>query len=80
MGSEYLRNNNLCLQNIFLNEIKHLLLSSQAMKQRDEDLAREIEGLKNKISEIEQLARGKGLGSIFNLRHTHEIKDKQEKS
>ncbi|XP_052179206.1 uncharacterized protein LOC127792647 [Diospyros lotus] len=42
----------------------------QAMKQRDEDLAREVELLKHKISELEQLAKGRGLGSIFNFKHT----------
>ncbi|OMP10221.1 Optic atrophy 3-like protein [Corchorus olitorius] len=43
----------------------------QAMKQRDEDLAREVELLKQKVEEIEQLARGRGLVGLFNFRHAH---------
>lgn len=45
------------------------------MKQRDDDLAREIEILKQKISEVEQLAKGRGLTGIFNLRHAHGADD-----
>ncbi|GMN53904.1 hypothetical protein TIFTF001_023036 [Ficus carica] len=43
----------------------------QAMKQRDEDLAREIELLKQKIEEIEQVAKGRGLSGILHFRHAH---------
>lgn len=41
----------------------------EAMKQRDEEIAREVDVLKNKIAEIEQLAKGRGLGGIFNFKH-----------
>ena len=41
------------------------------MKQRDEDLAREIELLKQKIEEIEQVAKGRGLSGILHFRHAH---------
>lgn len=44
--------------------------------QREEDLEKEVEQLKQKLNEIEQLARGKGLPGIFNLKpnnfQTHE--------
>ncbi|XAR72578.1 hypothetical protein NMG60_11019265 [Bertholletia excelsa] len=43
----------------------------QAMKQRDEDLAREIELLKHKIGELEQHAKGRGLSGMFNFKHAH---------
>ncbi|KAJ0054088.1 hypothetical protein Pint_02355 [Pistacia integerrima] len=33
----------------------------EAMKQRDEDLAREIELLKQKLAELEELSKGRGL-------------------
>ncbi|KAJ8763775.1 hypothetical protein K2173_003557 [Erythroxylum novogranatense] len=42
-----------------------------AMKQKDEDLGKEIELLKQKIEEIEQLAKGRGLPVLFNFRHGH---------
>ncbi|GAV75963.1 OPA3 domain-containing protein [Cephalotus follicularis] len=41
----------------------------QVMKQRDEELAREVEILKYKLEELEQLARGQGLAGIINFRH-----------
>ncbi|XVF66760.1 hypothetical protein PTKIN_Ptkin10aG0063600 [Pterospermum kingtungense] len=43
----------------------------EAMKQRDEDLAREVELLKQKIEELEQLARGQGFVGLFNFKHGH---------
>lgn len=43
----------------------------QAMKQRDEDLAREIELLKQKLEELEHLARARGLTGLFEFRHAH---------
>ncbi|KAK3043353.1 hypothetical protein RJ639_002655 [Escallonia herrerae] len=43
----------------------------EAMKQRDEDLAREIELLKQKYAELEQLAKGRGLSGIFKIRNAH---------
>lgn len=39
------------------------------MRQRDEDLAKEVELLRQKLTEIEQIARGRGLAGVFNLRH-----------
>ncbi|KAL7219314.1 hypothetical protein ACSBR2_012397 [Camellia fascicularis] len=51
----------------------------QAMKQRDEDLAREAEILKQKIAEVEQLAKGQGLGGMFNFRHAHSAGDGHSK-
>lgn len=41
------------------------------MKQRDEDLAREIELLKHRLEEVELLAKGRGFPSIFHFKHTH---------
>ncbi|KAG1334971.1 OPA3-like protein [Cocos nucifera] len=47
----------------------------EAMKQREEDLARELELLKQKLNEIEQLAKGRGLSGIFNFRHGHALEE-----
>lgn len=52
----------------------------EAMKQRDEDLAREVELLKHKLQEIEQLAKGRGLGGIFQLKHSAAEEVKAAKS
>lgn len=41
----------------------------EGMRQRDEDLAKEVELLRQKLAEIEQIARGRGLAGVFNLRH-----------
>ncbi|KAF8409172.1 hypothetical protein HHK36_005246 [Tetracentron sinense] len=46
-----------------------------AMKQRDDDLAREVELLKHKLEELEHLAKGRGLSGIFNFRHAHATED-----
>ncbi|KAI5657210.1 hypothetical protein M9H77_26003 [Catharanthus roseus] len=43
----------------------------EAMRQRDEELAREVELLKSKLQEIEQLAQKRGLAGVFNFRHAH---------
>ncbi|KAJ0971150.1 hypothetical protein J5N97_019109 [Dioscorea zingiberensis] len=40
----------------------------QVLKQKEEDLVREVEELKQKIHEIETLARGRGLTGIFNFK------------
>nr|XP_043624764.1 OPA3-like protein [Erigeron canadensis] len=37
----------------------------EALRQRDEDLAREVEMLKCKITEIEQVTKGRGLGNFL---------------
>ncbi|XP_010260369.1 PREDICTED: OPA3-like protein [Nelumbo nucifera] len=47
----------------------------EAMKQRDEELAKEIEHLKHTLEEIEQLAKGRGLSGILNFRHFHAAED-----
>lgn len=47
----------------------------QAMRQRDEDLAREVELLKSKLQEIEELARKRGLAGVFNFRHGHHTEE-----
>ncbi|KAK8955016.1 hypothetical protein KSP39_PZI001855 [Platanthera zijinensis] len=41
----------------------------EAIKQREEDLAKELELLKQKLNEIEQSARKRGLPTILNFRH-----------
>ncbi|THG12864.1 hypothetical protein TEA_028472 [Camellia sinensis var. sinensis] len=40
----------------------------KGMRQKDEELAKEIELLKKKLQELEQLARGQGLAGVFNIR------------
>lgn len=49
------------------------------MKQTDENLAREVEQLKQKIEEIEQLARGRGIVGFFNFKHAHGTEDGKAK-
>lgn len=39
------------------------------MRQRDEDLAKEVELLQHKLEELEQLAKNRGLTGIFKLKH-----------
>ncbi|KAI3719750.1 hypothetical protein L6452_20654 [Arctium lappa] len=51
----------------------------EALRQRDDDLAREIEMLKYKINEIERVAKGQGLGTLFNFRKPHSVEDEQSK-
>ncbi|KAL3821439.1 hypothetical protein ACJIZ3_007344 [Penstemon smallii] len=41
----------------------------EVLKQRDEELAIEIEHLKNKLVEMERLNKERGFGSVFNFRH-----------
>ncbi|KAL2244413.1 OPA3-like protein [Sesamum indicum] len=43
----------------------------EGMRQRDEELAKEVELLKQKLAEIEHIARGRGLAGVFNFRHSH---------
>lgn len=40
----------------------------EVMRQRDEDLAKELESLKQKLQELEQLAKGKGLAGVFKFK------------
>ncbi|CAI9754904.1 unnamed protein product [Fraxinus pennsylvanica] len=48
----------------------------EAMKQRDEDLAREVELLKHRIATLEQVAKDQGIGGIFNFKRAHNTEDK----
>ncbi|KAF5191999.1 Optic atrophy 3 protein (OPA3) [Thalictrum thalictroides] len=41
----------------------------EAIRQNNEDLARELEHLKQKLQELEQLAKGKGLSGLFSFRN-----------
>ncbi|XP_022864916.1 uncharacterized protein LOC111384816 [Olea europaea var. sylvestris] len=43
----------------------------EGMRQRDEELLKEVELLKQKLEELEQLARGRGLSGVFNFRHAN---------
>ncbi|XP_038986127.1 uncharacterized protein LOC103701692 [Phoenix dactylifera] len=47
----------------------------EAMKQREEDLTREVELLKQKLNETEHLAEGRGLSGILNFRHGHALEE-----
>lgn len=47
----------------------------EALRQREEDLGREVEQLKQKLNEIEHLARGRGLSGILNFRHGHALEE-----
>lgn len=49
----------------------------QVIKDGNENLAREVELLKQKLEELEELARGRGLAGILNFRHTHASEDKK---
>ncbi|GAB4827014.1 hypothetical protein Ancab_033894 [Ancistrocladus abbreviatus] len=41
----------------------------EQIRQREEDLAKEVELLKLKVVELEKLANGRGLSGVFNFRH-----------
>lgn len=43
----------------------------QGMRKRDEELAKEVELLKQKLEEIDQMARGRGLAGVFNIKYAH---------
>ncbi|KAE8707556.1 Syntaxin of plants 61 [Hibiscus syriacus] len=43
----------------------------EAMKKRNEDLATQVELLRHKLEELEQLAKQQGLGGIFKLKHAN---------
>ncbi|XP_061345307.1 uncharacterized protein LOC133291126 [Gastrolobium bilobum] len=51
----------------------------QAIKTRNEELARELELLSQKLEELEQLARGRGLAGILNFKQTHASEDRKSK-
>ncbi|KAG6392008.1 hypothetical protein SASPL_146210 [Salvia splendens] len=40
----------------------------EGMRQRDEELAQEVELLKQKLAEIEKMANARGLAGVFNFR------------
>ncbi|KAK4420278.1 hypothetical protein Salat_2440900 [Sesamum alatum] len=42
----------------------------EVMRQRDEELAREVEQLKHRLTELEQLTKERGLSGVFNFRHS----------
>ncbi|KAK1424754.1 hypothetical protein QVD17_20092 [Tagetes erecta] len=41
----------------------------EILRRRDEDLAKEVECLNQKIQELEELAKGKGLAGVFNFKN-----------
>ncbi|CAN4084126.1 unnamed protein product [Withania somnifera] len=43
----------------------------EQMRERDEALSREVESMKSRIQELEQLAKGRGLARVFNFRPSH---------
>lgn len=45
----------------------------KALKQKEEELAREVDLLKQKLDEIENLANARGLSGVFNLRGNRKI-------
>ncbi|KAF5744101.1 Optic atrophy 3 protein [Tripterygium wilfordii] len=51
----------------------------QAIKQRDEELAREIELVKQKVAELEQHAKARGVAGLFNFRQAHTAEDEKAK-
>ncbi|QCD76809.1 OPA3-like protein [Vigna unguiculata] len=51
-----------------------------AVRQKNEDLAEEVELLKQRIQELEQMARGRGLTGILNLRQGNKENGKAEKT
>lgn len=52
----------------------------EGLRQREENLALEVEQLKQKLSEVEQLARGQGLSGILKFRQGHAPEDSGSKS
>ena len=51
----------------------------QKMRQRDEDIAREVELLKQKLEELERIAKGRGLSGMFNFKQTNTENEKPAK-
>ncbi|RZS15761.1 hypothetical protein BHM03_00047639 [Ensete ventricosum] len=68
---------NAALQRYYLSKIAFCFLTEacflflKSMKQKEEDLMRDLEQLKQKLNEIEHLAKGRGLSGIIGLRHDH---------
>ncbi|KAK4589805.1 hypothetical protein RGQ29_020404 [Quercus rubra] len=51
----------------------------EKMRQRDEDIAREVELLKQKLEELERIAKGRGLSGMFNFKQTNTENEKPAK-
>ncbi|KAK2434430.1 optic atrophy 3 protein [Trifolium repens] len=52
----------------------------QAIKTRSEELDMEVQFLAQKLEELEQLARKRGLAGVLNIRHANVVEDKKSKS
>ncbi|KAL2245698.1 optic atrophy 3 protein homolog [Sesamum indicum] len=52
----------------------------EVMRQRDEELAREVEQLKHRLAELEQLTKDRGLSSVFSFRHSKATDNKTKDS
>ncbi|XP_044467180.1 optic atrophy 3 protein homolog isoform X2 [Mangifera indica] len=52
----------------------------EALKKRDEDLSREVALLKQKLAELEELSRERGLSGLFHVRHPHDAENVKAKS
>lgn len=50
------------------------------MKQIDEDLMGEVEHLRQKLAELEQLAKGRELIGALNFRHAYDSENEKAKS
>ncbi|KAG6419180.1 hypothetical protein SASPL_121392 [Salvia splendens] len=53
---------------LFVFSVAVAALIFEGMRQRDEELAQEVELLKQKLAEIEQMAKARGLAGVFSLR------------
>ena len=47
--------------------------------QRDDKLARDVELLRHRVDELEQLAKAKGLGGLFHFKHINTEGEKSAK-
>ncbi|KAL0306836.1 UNVERIFIED_CONTAM: hypothetical protein Sradi_6100900 [Sesamum radiatum] len=63
---EELRKQELELEQMESNSIVDLR-TFMVMRQRDEELAREVEQLKHRLAELEQLTKDRGLSGVFNF-------------
>jgi hypothetical protein len=52
----------------------------QAIKTRSEELGMEVQLLAQKLEEMEQLARKRGLAGVLNVRHANVAEDKKSNS
>lgn len=58
-------------------ELTVFSLLCQAMKQRDEDLAREVELLKHRIATLEQVSKDQSVGGILNFKRASNNENKE---